>query len=526
MGTLPIGVIGSGPAAVAAIAALIKKGIKVRVLDVGHQIDGVTAAKVQSLVVQEPTAWNKENLSAIKGKVTTSTKGLSQKLSFGSDFPYRVPSYGVQYESQNTGILPSFALGGLSNVWGAAMLPYCNDDISDWPIQEKDLAVHYQAVADLTGLAAEKDDLEKIFPLYTSKAHSLKPNAQIQKFLKDLNSSRDRLWQKKIIFGRSRLAFSSSSLTSGCSCQYCTLCMHGCPYNVIFNSSTLINHWKAAGLIEYVDQKIVTHVEEKNHQVAVHGISLEGIPFKEHFDRVFLAAGVLPSTAIMLRSQNRYEESVIVHDSQYFLFPFLRFLGNDDVMSERMHVLSQVFLEILDQEISPHFIHLQFYGYNDLLYPPLKKILRSDFLIKKVLPKILIAQGFFHSDHSSKLQLVLHRSVDKVDQLKITPLFNPTTSCMINKVMRKLASLAFSLKGIPIAPMLHIEPVGRGFHSGGSFPMSKSPSDKETDMLGRPDGYQRLHFVDASIFPSISATTITYTVMANAHRIASQSIDS
>jgi hypothetical protein len=60
---------------------------------------------------------------------------------------------------------------------------------------------------------------------------------------------------------------------------------------------------------------------------------------------------------------------------------------------------------------------------------------------------------------------------------------------------------------------------GRGFHTGSSFPMSKSPNGLESDLLGRPAGLTRTHVVDSSVLPSIPATTITFTVMANAHRI-------
>jgi len=41
----------------------------------------------------------------------------------------------------------------------------------------------------------------------------------------------------------------------------------------------------------------------------------------------------------------------------------------------------------------------------------------------------------------------------------------------------------------------------------------------ETDTSGRPAGWRRVHAVDATVLPSIPATTITLTVMANAHRI-------
>ncbi len=60
---------------------------------------------------------------------------------------------------------------------------------------------------------------------------------------------------------------------------------------------------------------------------------------------------------------------------------------------------------------------------------------------------------------------------------------------------------------------------GRGFHSGGTLPMRHEPVSFETDTLGRPHGFRHVHIVDASIFPTISANTITLTVMANAHRI-------
>ena len=52
--------------------------------------------------------------------------------------------------------------------------------------------------------------------------------------------------------------------------------------------------------------------------------------------------------------------------------------------------------------------------------------------------------------------------------------------------------------------------------------MRENPEGLDTDILGRPAGLRRVHLVDASVFPSIPATTITFSVMANAHRIATR----
>jgi hypothetical protein len=77
---------------------------------------------------------------------------------------------------------------------------------------------------------------------------------------------------------------------------------------------------------------------------------------------------------------------------------------------------------------------------------------------------------------------------------------------------------------MPLPVMLKIAEPGRSFHSGGSFPMSLEPRGFQTDLLGRLPGWKRIHAVDATVFPSIPATTITFSAMANAHRIGWEAV--
>ena len=70
--------------------------------------------------------------------------------------------------------------------------------------------------------------------------------------------------------------------------------------------------------------------------------------------------------------------------------------------------------------------------------------------------------------------------------------------------------------------MTKIGTTGASIHYGGTFPMRTHPGERETDLLGRPTGFRRTHIVDASVFPSIPGTTIVFTIMANATRIATQ----
>jgi Choline dehydrogenase and related flavoproteins len=99
---------------------------------------------------------------------------------------------------------------------------------------------------------------------------------------------------------------------------------------------------------------------------------------------------------------------------------------------------------------------------------------------------------------------------------------NEKTEATISRLIKKLRSVKSLTRATPLSPLLKMGSVGRGFHTGGSLPMRSVPGELETDVLGTPHGCRYVHVVDSSIFPTIPASTITLTAMANAHRIASQ----
>ncbi len=212
-----------------------------------------------------------------------------------------------------------------------------------------------------------------------------------------------------------------------------------------------------------------------------------------------------------------------------FFCPFCDFAGMKGAAEESLHTLAQAFLEIVDPTVAEKTVHLQVYTYNDLYEGALRKMLGPLFGLAKpgvsaVLSRLLILQGYLHSDLSPSMKVTLHRGgADGKRELHIEgEARSPATNAALKRVTRKLWKLRRSLRAVPAFPMLHIPPPGRGFHSGGTFPMSSRPTGFESDVLGRPVGFKRLHVVDSTCLPSIPATTITFSVMANSHRIASR----
>src|SRR6185369_12307035 len=175
-------IIGSGPTGVAAAKALLNRGSKVTMVDAG-----LTLEKSKQIALEETSAtsfpeWNADSIRDFQSGTKATAKGIALKLAYGSDFPYRG---GEQFISQSgdIGIVPSLAQGGLSNVWGAAMLPYLPEDTTDWPVNISDLDPHYRAVVQLTGLAAHHDGLAEKFPLFTESHHELRTGSIIQALL-------------------------------------------------------------------------------------------------------------------------------------------------------------------------------------------------------------------------------------------------------------------------------------------------------------------------------------------------------
>ncbi len=522
-------VIGSGPSAIAATHALTQQGHHVTILDVGTSLDSHRQEVVARMSRQEPAEWTKEDLETISSRKLTTNEAVHSKLSYGSSYSFDSRSSAIDVRwKNNTGFNHSLALGGLSNIWGASLLPYRQEDIDGWPITVADLQPHYRAVMDFLPGTGIIDGLEEILPLYTTThRHQLQPSRQGQALLNDLDSRTEDLHRSGIFFGRSRLAIRASGDETHRECARCALCLSGCPYGLIYSSGQTVSDLIQSGRVTYFQDHLVEKFEQTGTEVLVTGKSLvTNESFSKRAVRVFVAAGVLPTAKIVLNSIAAFDTSITLVDSQSFIYPLLRFDNTHGVETEKMHTSSQVFLEIDDHHVSDHLVHLQIYGYSSFLHHELKLTLlgwplRFSQFRRQFLGRLLVAQGFIHSKESGSVELTLKQSDDKSVYLDARVIKSGRALATTLKVGWKLMRQALNLRAIPLLPGLKFPNPGSGYHSGGTFPMREKPQSLETDILGRLPSMDRVHLVDASVLPSIPATSITLSIMANAHRIAS-----
>ena len=518
-------VVGSGPAGVACAHALVGRGMPVTMLDAGVDMDPDLRRLLATMSAREPGAWNAEDVERIKRPTDASGRAIPLKAAYGSLFPYRHAAKHLSFEARGVDAAPSFARGGFSNVWGATVLPYHARDLVDWPVRADELAPHYASVARLMPLAERRDRLSAEFPMATDGSQALASSRQAEALMRDLEANAAALEADGWRFGYSRLAIETSRADASGGCVYCGLCLYGCPYGFIYNATSTLDQLRRSDLFSYRPDVVVSRVEESGSGVRIRGESrTSGDPVSVDADRVCLAAGVFNTTAILLASLEAYDAAVPILDSQLFLVPALRYAGISGVTQESLYTLSQIFIELVKPAISPRTIHLQVYSYNDWYIEAMKRRLGSLFAAAKplaaaLLSRLMAVQGYLPSDLSPRIRATLRRA-GSADTLVLEAEENANARPAIRKIVGTLRAHRRHLRAIPLTPLVEIGETGRGYHTGGSFPMRAHPSRFESDRWGRPAGFERVHVVDATVFPSIPAGPITFSVMANAHRIA------
>lgn len=516
---LPQIVVGSGPAGVSCAKALLAQGHQVWMLDGGAKLEDDKARKLVELSRQPPETWPGDASLWMRQGTRAAVKGLL-KLTYGSDFPYRQLPGATPMESEGVYVQSSMGKGGLSATWGTAVMPYRQEDMDGWPLTAKDLEPHYRAVLEFMPVAQGHDGLEEDFPTFkVTEPMPLGP--QGRQLWASLEAHEGALKERGVKFGRSRLAINARGTNAPGACTQCALCMYGCPYGLLYSSAQTVDALRGNASFRYLPGYAVRSVDEREDHVEVTSVRSDGSTEVLKGERAYIGAGVLATAAIVLRSLGAYDQPVTFRDSYYFMLPMLRLRGAPGFERGNLQTMSQIFIEVMDKQLSRFATHLQVYTYNDLFEQPIRKMLgplTAVFPLKAFLSRMTLIQAFVHSSDSPRFEGRLER-VGESDRLRLTVVDHPETPRLLKRLMKKLWSIRSLTGVVPFTPMLQLGEPGRGFHTGGSFPMSAQPAGFESDLLGRPAQMKRLHVIDASALPSIAGTTITYTVMANAHRI-------
>lgn len=492
--------------------ALIARGQSVTLVDGGQTLSEQLRQRRDTFASKPAQAWTPEDIATWQSPQLQPSGALTLRL--GSTHAQNPSADLFAPETQFAG-RSSYAAGGLSNVWGAAVLPYRQADIEAWPVRASDLAAHYQAVSEFMPISgAPGGDLQDLFPDFD--ASGLRPLAsgpQARELLDRLSRQQTRLRARGVAFGPARQAVRGD-------CHLCGQCLHGCPWSMIYSAEQTLNQLRQSERFTYQPGALVSRLSQDGEVCRV--LLADGTQITA--DKVFVAAGVYETARLVLASLPDNDRSLTLQDSRQFFLPMLHRWGNrQDPANAPLHTLTKAFIEIDDDTVSPYLTHSQIYSWNEFYAREMienygRWLPGSRAVFEALSKRLLVAQTFVHSEHCDQVELRLDAKTNR-----LVPTIVPNAE-MKPTIKRAAAALARAMSKAGLQPLgfaKRIEGPGASFHSGGTLPMSDAPGLLQTDPLGRLSGFEQVHIVDASVLPSIPASTITFTVMANAHRIGS-----
>jgi ferredoxin len=524
-------VLGSGPASAGAALALSRASdVEITILDIGLQLEQDLHGIVQGLSSTDPSEWDEQAVRVVSARPVRSTfKGLPEKRSYGSDFPFRDVGQleGVSASQGASRSLISAAYGGFSNVWGSQIMPFTAATFDAWPVNLSEMAPHYQAILSQIPFAAEQDDLARMFPLMGSPTALPQGSPRTSRVLAAYAHHRPRLNALGITMGKARLAFEAAN------CIRCGMCMTGCPYSLIFSASHTIDHLRRTHRVAYQSGLLALRLAEEPGKAVVFAKDLAtGQICRFEADRIFVACGAVGTTRLVANSLDLFDRDIGMGESQQFTVPMLSRRAIPDPREAEQFTLNQFNMVVTLDDTGLDVAQLHFYTYDPAFIDAMPAPLRSRAsqpLMLQLLRRLTVAIGYLPSWESPRLQLRLHKapSEDMLPALQVTreePHWRQNR--MLRDVLIKVLRSSRFLDLYPVIPKMLFAAGGKSYHWGGSFPHARDTRTiLGSDRLGRVAAWQRIHLVDASVFPNVPATTFTLTIMANAHRIAAETME-
>lgn len=534
----PVVVVGSGPSGVHFALTLLERGRRVVMLDVGRR---------------RPEPVHPElDLNGLKS-------GLADPAAYllGEDFEalvlpedeeseyYGFPpskSYifeGISsYQERTRGFAPltSFAAGGLAEAWTGGCYPFGPDDFRDFPFGVSEMGPCYGRVAERIGISGAKDDLADFLPLHEGLLEPLELDEHSALLLQSYERRRERIQSRLGAFvGRSRIATLSRAHAGREACGYLGRCLWGCPTDSLYTPSVTLRECLSHERFEYVAGVHVSHFRYSDGGRVERVIAREvsgGSEREFEVGTLVLAAGTLSSSKILLDSVHRDTGELPalegLMDNRQVLMPFvnLRMVGRP--FEARSYQYHQLAIGLRTEDPADYVHGLVTTLKTALIHPIVQNVPLSLGGSLELFRNVHAGLGLVNINlpdtrRVGNLLRVEPRDDGPGTRLVVEYAPDPGERKRLARVTRTFRRLLRQLGCIVPPGMTRVRPMGASVHYAGTVPMAKAGTDSgawTSDANGRSRTFENLYFADGTTFPRLPAKNLTFTLMANATRIA------
>ena len=532
MGTVTV--VGSGASGVHFALTALERGHRVRMLDVGKT--GPAAVRPEDSFTQL-----KRNLASpvdyLLGPSFESVVFPDHSAEFygfppGKDYIFEpVPQY--QIEAREFAPLSSFARGGLAQAWTGGSYPFNDAELSEFPFDYSELAPFYGAVADRIGITGADDDLASFMPMQAELTEPLRLDPHSVQLMQSYARRRDALREgQRCHLGHARLAVLNQDRDGRHACAYLGRCLWGCPINALYTPQVTLEKCQRHPDFEYVPNVYVSHFTygDDRRVDSVHFERLDGGEAESQpVETLVLAAGALASSRMYLesiyRATGRVERLTGLMDNRQILVPFVN-LGRIGMPSDPdVYQYNQVALG-LEEDAPEEYVHCLITTLSTALIHPIVQGVPFDLksslrLFRNVHAALGLVNVNLHDRRRDESYVTLDPDGPGRRPSLVVAYSTPDGERRRLRATMKRVKRALRTLGCVVPPgMAHVRPMGASVHYAGTLPMSERDEPQTVDSSCRSHDFENLYLVDGATFPFLPAKNITFTLMANATRVA------
>ena len=508
-------IIGSGPSGTSAAFPLLKSGKNVIMAD-GGNTPSVFPPEKPALESwpHDDRQWEWKigrDFHALRHMITASPK-------------LRVPVHAYVFEdfakthriiAENFIAVGSLATGGLSNAWGCSVARLSPGELRAFPFAPEELDDGYAAAAQRMGMSGRADDdLTTFFGVDAWAGPPLPMEALHTHILHNYTQKRNAVTATGFRLGRTRVAVLGENWENRLKCDAVGNCLWGCARNAQYASVYDLPDLKKFPTFSHEAGFIVEEIVRAGKTLHARGM-LRGTPHTLSATKIILAAGVLASTRIALKSlMLRRELPVLSCPTAAFLLWLPRLFG---IQPKATFGFGQLSYAIdLGDDVS---------GYGSTYCTtgiPLSEFIRYMPFARPY--SAMLLRGLLSSCLAGNLYLPGNFSTSTVrlkddGSLLISGGFSEKSSAVMRRAAAKLRSAYWACGAVLLPTSFTVGMPGGDIHCSGTFPMRSQPVLGTTSPSGEVHGLAGVFIADGACLPELSEKPHLLTLMANAHRI-------
>jgi hypothetical protein len=426
-------------------------------------------------------------------------------------------------------VLQSLAQGGLGAAWGAECETFDDATLTTLGLPAADMAQHVEAVTREIGIAGNGEWNGQLPPLRPDH-HAAAVLEQARRKEATLRRMRCAVRPSAVAILTEERAAQSHQLARR-PYAYTDMEYFADPGLSVYRPQHTLRELLTYDTFEYHGGIVATRIAESDGGVLAHGhpVGNPNVELRFAGKRLILAAGAVGSARILLRSLGLYGTPVPFLGKQHLLTACLhpRMLGKAGP-DERTSIC-QVVIE--DEERTADGLAsgvAQLYGYRSLqllrmLSSAPLPVPESLGLLALLTPALMIADIRFPAHRSARNTLRIEKTEDG-DVVRVDLDTDPAALAARKRSERRLHA---ALRAVGLFPLRTVRcGEGSSSHYGGTVPMSAE--DMGLPLSVEPSGQlrqmSRVSVADGAVLASLPAGAPTLTIMANARRVALETL--